>query len=142
MSDFSERLRELLADAGISMEQLSEKINVDVTTVRRWNRDAHSTFLSNLVALAGYFNCSLEFLAGRTETKLDYTPQPCPPFYERFRELMKENGITRYRFTRTTRFKDQYFSKWKHGADPHLETLIELSDYFKCTIDYLVGREK
>ena len=100
------------------------------------------SFLSQLVKLADYFDCSLDFLTGRTDTVLDYSPKPCPPFYARFREVMAERGITRYRMSKETKIKDSYFTEWSKGTDPHLFSLIEVADYLNVSVDYLVGREQ
>lgn len=140
-SNFSERLDELFIINDITIEQLSKKINIDETTARRWRRDANGTTLANLILLAEFFNCSIEYLSGRTDKKLDFTPKPTPDFYISFRHVLKENNITRYQFTKETRFKDQFLIKWKNGSSPHLQTLIEIANYIDCTIDYLVGRE-
>ena len=40
-------------------------------TVRRWKNGERDILLSQLVKLADYFQCSLDFLAGRSETVLD-----------------------------------------------------------------------
>lgn len=142
MSSFRERLSELMFYSNdIKSESLGNKLGLSGATIRRWLSGNQQIRLSNLIILADYFKCSLEFIAGRTDNKLDFTLKPCPPFYESFRNVLKQNKITRYRFIKETRFKDQYFSKWKKGADPQLETLTELADYFNCTLDYLVGRE-
>lgn len=34
-----------------------------------------------------------------------------------------------------------YFYNLEHGSEPLLSTLVELSNIFDCSIDYLIGRE-
>lgn len=139
---FGERLTELMIGTGTDCKTLAEALEVHVTTVQRWRRGAKLPFLSQFLKLADYFKCSLDFLVGRTDTELDYTPKLCPSFYERFRTLLFERGITRYRMDKETKIKDSYFTEWKKGADPHVLSLIEIADYLNVSLDYLVGRER
>ena len=143
MSNFSERLAELMFENNdIKSEQLGNELGISGATIRRWQSGNQEILLSNLIKLADYFNCSIDFLAARTENKLDFLPLPCPPFYNAFRSALEANKITRYRFTKETRFKDPFFTKWKKSADPHIQTLIEISNYLDISIDCLVGRDK
>lgn len=139
---FSERLSELIFEEQITNKLLANAINVNVTTIQRWRRDCTKIYLSNLVALCNYFNCSIDFIVGRIDKKLDFVPHECPPFYNQIRKIMQEKSITRYRMTKESKFKESYFHGWKNGSEPQLPTLIELADYFDVTIDYLICRER
>lgn len=142
LSTFSDRLSELMFENNdIKSEHLADKIDVSGATIRRWLLGNQQISLTNLLKLSNYFNCSLQFLSGKTDKKLDFTPKIYSNFYDNFRTILKEQKITRYRFTKETRFKDQYFTKSKNGSVPNLQTLIEIADYIDCTIDYLVGIE-
>lgn len=138
----NERLSDLMEERGIDTKKLSDLTKNPIQSINRWKRGSNQIYLSNLIKLCDTLDCSLEFLVGRTETILDYTPQKCPPFYERLREIMDTKGITRYRLVKETKIYDNYFTVWKKGRDPQLYTLIELANYLGCTIDYLIGREK
>jgi len=54
---------------------------------------------------------------------------------------MKSKGITTYQLQNETRYSGGYFYDWDRGADPKLSTLIELANYFNCSLDELVGLE-
>lgn len=140
VSKFGERLSELIFDAKINNRTLSSTIGVDVTTIRRWKHGTLDISLSHLLKLADYFHCSIDFLTGRSETQSEGIPKQCPPFYDRLREIMEKNNITRYRLVKETTIYDSYFTNWKRGVDIQLSTLIILANYFDCTIDYLIGR--
>lgn len=139
---FNETLSELMSDEKMDNKGLAKAINVNVTAVCRWRREATKIYLSNIISICDYFHCSLEYLFDRTDTKLDYIPHMRPPFYERIRAIMIEKGITRYQMTTESKFKESYFHRWKNGSEPQIPTLIELADYFGITLDYLVGRDR
>jgi transcriptional regulator with XRE-family HTH domain len=81
-------------------------------------------------------------LVGRSENKLDFTPHPCPPFYERLRGVMEARGITWYRIVKDGIVSDNNLSTWKNGASPQLQSVMDIADYFDCSLDLFVGREK
>ncbi len=143
MSNFklSERLIELMTLQNLNNEALGSVLNVSGKTIGRWKKGLYSIKLSNALKLANYFNCSLDFLTGRSENMLDFTPKPCPPFYEHFRAFLSHKKISRNKINRETNIKSSHFVDWKNGSDPNIISLIELADYLDITLDTLVGRE-
>ena len=142
MSNFGERLSELISDNEVSIQNFANSLGVTIQAVYRWKTNKKDINLSTLFKIASYFNCSLEFLAGRTEDdiKINYKKRPSL-FSDCIRAVMKEKNISTYALRKQTRFNNKYFQVWKNGADPKLSTLIELADYFNCTLDHLVGLE-
>lgn len=61
---------------------------------------------------------------------------------ERIAGLRKQKHLTQIQLAEKLHISDKAVSKWESNkSDPSLEMLIALSDYFKCTIDYLVKGE-
>ncbi len=140
--NIGERINELMIEKNIDTKTLVIDIGVTVSTVSRWrNNDKHMR-LSQIVKIANYLDCSLDFLTGRSDEVLDFQPQECPPFYPYLRMLLKLKGVSRNQINTNTRIKSSHFVDWKNGADPHILSLIELADYLDITLDILVGREK
>jgi len=140
-STFSERLKELIFDKGLSAEQLAVIVGVARSTAYRWTFEPVHIKRSHLIKVADYFECLIEYLIGRSEDSTKIIPKPCPNFVEQVRKIMKEQNISTYKLEKTSKFKWHYFTQWKRGSEPTLQTLIELAEYFDCTLDYLVGRE-
>lgn len=134
-------LTELMAEKGISNKELARVLGVTLGSVGRWKRGLHNMRLSQFIAIADYFNCSLDFLASRSNTVIDFIPKKCPPFYGRLMNILKSRNITQYRINADTKIKSSHFIDWKNGSEPQLNSLIELADYLNVTLDYLVGRE-
>lgn len=141
LSKFAERLSELMFDAKIKSELLGAAIGVSGSAIRRWLRGSGVINLTNLVTLADYFRCSIDYLVGKTENYITITPKPLPPFSKQIRKVLEEKGLSRYAMTKNTKFKDKYFWKWDKGTIPMLPNILELADILDCSIDYLVGRE-
>ena len=141
MPSFSEQLIDLMFEKNIKSHELAAAIGVNTSSVNDWKRGKYQLALSNLLKLADFFGCSLDFIMGRSETVLDYTPQPCPPFYPHFLSVLKACGVTAYRIRKETSIKGSFFSYWKTGADPYVAGLLVAADYLKVSLDYLVGRD-
>lgn len=139
----SDRLSELMIHKGVDSKTLAKEIGVSESTISRWKSNSKYMLLSGALKIADFFNCSLDFIVGRSETMIDFTPQRVlPHFYENLRSIMKQRNVTRYEINAKTKIKSSHFVDWGRGSDPHILSLVELADYLEVTLDYLVGREK
>ena len=60
--------------------------------------------------------------------------------YERFVQLLQENGITAYRVSKDTGVTQTTLSDWKTGrGNPKTATLKKIADYFGVSLDWLAG---
>lgn len=60
----------------------------------------------------------------------------------RIKELRLNKGLSQYDLEKNLSFTQNMISKWENEKNqPTLPALIELADFFNCSIDYLVGRE-
>ena len=125
----------------IKSEKLAQEIGVSGASVRSWRSGKQNIYLKNLLKLANYFECSLDFLVGLTENQDIVKVKSCPDFYENLRKVMKEKGISRYYLVHFTDLNDMSFTQWKKGSDVHIDKLIYLAKQLDCSIDHLVGRE-
>lgn len=142
IAKFSDRLTELMFDKGnLSPEQLGAILGIAASTIRCWKNGSRSIQLSYAVKLAGYFNCSLDFLCGRSETIIDFAPQKTISFYDGLMLYMKQNGISRYKIVKETKLSNGNFESWRKGSDPKIQTVIELADYLGTTIDSFICRD-
>ena len=61
-------------------------------------------------------------------------------FAERIVELKEEHDLSNLQFEKICGCKNQSISSWlTKGVYPKLINLMRLSDYFKCSIDYILG---
>lgn len=138
---FQERLSELMTDRNMNTISLGRAIGVSNETVRRWKNGQRSILLPQMIKLADFFCCSLDYLTGRSDVLLGYIVQPLPLFFDRLKEVMEEKSVSRYRLVKALPIYDSYFTNWKNGKSPNMLTLVMLADYLDTSIDYLVGRE-
>ena len=138
--NFGDSLTEILLNRNISVQKLAEDIGVSLATVYDWKKNDQDIKLSHLNAIANYFHCTIEYLIGRSDDETFVDKKRLPLFGARLRKVMTEKKITTYKL-RQKGYGSKHFENWDKGADPFLSTLIDLSNIFECSIDYLVGRE-
>lgn len=142
LANFGENLTELMFDNKISPEQLAKAIGIDFSEIYRYQRKEYLPNLSNAVKLADYFNCSVDGMLGLSPLRTDVKFKPAPPFSERFRVLLTENNTTRYRISKKTKININSLDAWYNGKfTPSLDKVMVLAKHFKCSVDYILGRE-
>lgn len=77
MSIFSERLKELRSERNVSQKDVASAIELSLRGFQYYEADKKEPTLSKVVALAEYFDVSIDYLVGRTDNqaahKTDYT---------------------------------------------------------------------
>ena len=63
-TNFAENLKELRLEKGIGQVELAEKIGVSKGIISLWENGKREPTLSSLVALAKYFDVSIDTLVG------------------------------------------------------------------------------
>lgn len=68
MFSFPERLKQLRIAKQVTQKEIAECLSVQVVTVQRYEYGDRLPKLDQLVALADYFNVSLDYLIGRSNS--------------------------------------------------------------------------
>lgn len=68
ISAFSERLKDLRIDAGMTSDQLAKKIGVTKSTISFWENGVNEPKASYIVACAKVFSVSTDYLLGLKDT--------------------------------------------------------------------------
>lgn len=63
------RLKELREERGISQVRLAIELNMNQNSISRYESGVREADYKTLIAIADYFNVSLDYLFGRTDCK-------------------------------------------------------------------------
>lgn len=69
--EFSERLKKLRKDAGLTQVDVSEKLGISQPAYASWERGIKKPTQDNLVKIAQVLNVSVDYLVGNSEEKVD-----------------------------------------------------------------------
>lgn len=140
VAKFCERLKELIAEHEITPQTLASAIGYN--EIYHWLSGKYMPSFANLIKLADYFKCSIDFLAGLSDDDNAVTVNQCPPFSEHFPLVVKKLGSNFYRLSKATKIDGRTMYDWVEGQYlPTLENLVKLAAALNCSIDFLVGRE-
>ncbi|MCL2798047.1 MAG: helix-turn-helix domain-containing protein [Firmicutes bacterium] len=145
---FAERLKFLIDDSDKKILEIAIELGIPQQMLYSYKSGKTTAQFCHFILLADYFKCSVDYLVGRTgldaeagEKKTVY--KECPPFSKRLKELFGLYKTTESRIYKIVQISRSRFHGWLSGKnEPSLPNLIKLAEYFDCTLDYLVGREK
>lgn len=143
LAKLSDTLNELITLNGLTEQALADKSGVPIACISSYVRGLQAPYVDTLVKLAEYFNCSIDYLLGRTDKICKNQRRKTVPFAQRFNELLKSNDCTSYNKTfGEMEISKSSFYEWKRGDSlPTFEKIVKLADFFGCSVDFILGRE-
>ena len=138
---FGESLTSIMLEKGIDNKRLATDLGVTQASISNWKANRTGIELTRLISLCNYFECSLEYLVGKTDTNTKPIKKTIENFGKQLRKVMRSKGVSTYTLQNETRYTGAYFYDWDKGTQPKLSTLIELANYLQCSLDELVGLE-
>lgn len=142
LSNFVERLDSLLFDNHLTVPEVAKHVDVSESTLYSYLRKDRQPDTIVLVRIADYFEVTTDFLLGREPESRATRFRPCPPFSEQIRKLLVRLTISKRKFCEKLPVTRSVLYYWMSGKSiPSLDYLIRLADYFKCSTDYILGRE-
>lgn len=62
-----ERLRQLRTEKGVSRQEVADNANIVLRTYQRYEKGEREPDATTIIALADYFDVSIDYLVGRTD---------------------------------------------------------------------------
>lgn len=142
MSEFGERLGELIFEKDLNEKQFAENVGICISCVSVYLQGKSMPTVASLVKIADYFNCSADFLLGREEENKSVKFKPCPPFPEQLLFLKSHFKCSAYQIYHNTNIAKSSYYEWLSGeSQPLLDNIIKLAELFDCSVDFILGRE-
>ena len=132
-----------MEERGLNRVQLARELGIAHTTLCGYLLDKHAPAYPVFVKLLYQFDCSADYLLGKDGLHTEERLLPVPPFHERLRCLLNEQGVSQERLKRELPVSGSVLYKWTSGkSQPSPETLLRLAEYLDCSVDYLIGRRR
>lgn len=138
---FQIRLTDLVEDCEVNKSALPNLIGIDYRSLSNALNYGIVPTPRILMRIADYFNVSIKYLLGTSDDEYFSKAKFKSDFKTRFDLLCAEKKVTHYKVSKDLHFDNSYITRWfKKNYLPSLELLETISDYFKVSIDYLLGR--
>lgn len=143
------RIKELRLNAGLTQKELANKLGCNQTAVGKYEREELEPNLDTLKKLSSIFECSVDYLISKeynfcvihNSSKDSSAEVKSAIFIERLKDLMIENNLNFNTLAKQTLIPVTTLSNYlNRGSLPSVTQLSILADFFKCSIDYLIGR--
>ena len=141
LSNFAERLKELMIENDLTASIIADKLRIDKSTVSKYLSQERAPSIENAIKLANFFDCTLDFMLGLVDENIKKDFKHCPQFSERLQFLFINKGKTKYALKKQTNISQSLLYYWLHDIySPSVDNVIKLSDFFNCSVDYVLGR--
>ena len=138
---FQKRFKSLLEESDYSRSEIAKLIPLSQSTLSNALTYGIIPSTKTLIKIADFFDISINFLLGKTDTEDFYKSSSPASFLSRFESLCSEKEVTHYKVAADCLFDKSNISRWiSKGFLPELEILELLCDYFNVSPDYLLGR--
>ena len=144
LSNFGERLSEVMFDKNITAKELSEQTNIGYNSLTRYLQGIRLPTFNVFAKLVTYFNCSADFILGLNEQpKYEETYQEIKPFSECLKNTLTHTKVSQYALQKQTGISWANFHYWLTGKrEPYIDSIIKIANALDVSIDYLLGRVK
>lgn len=141
LSKVSDRVRDLMEETGLNVSEFAKRTGLSASVISRILSCKRMPSCKTLIAIADAFRCSADFLLGYTENWNETTFKKCPPFHEQLDFLLKYFKVSKYKLEKDTGLPEETVNRWHKGKyDPTIEHIAELANYFRCSVDFILGR--
>ncbi len=145
LNTFAERLGELVEEDNTGYGHIASSVGINVHYLYAYTSDINTAMptVANLIKLADYFGCSLEYMIGLSDSNSSGSfHRELPDFASRFRQIVAEQGYTLYRLGVETNTSTTTYYRWLNNRSyPNIDSLLKVTNTIDVTLDYLIGRE-
>ena len=138
---FQKRFADMLNDNELSVKEFANIVGVSLPVIRLAYQFGIIPSVRPLIKIADFTEVSFDYLVGFTDTNDFIKAYSVSDFHSRYEELKNEKKVRDSQIANVMPFSRNFISEWKRNKTlPSLDYLKALADYFKVSIDYLLGR--
>lgn len=136
------RIKELRLIKGLKQSEVASDLNVAQNTLSTWEIGRYEPDNETLKQLSDYFGVTVDYLLGRPDTPIPYSPCCKDAIYmKRLIELRQKRGLTQREVAQFLGVDRTTYVKYERGdSEPNFDTILRLADFFETTTDYILGK--
>ena len=136
---FHEILKFLCEDRGLALKDLAGQSGISLQTLYALFERNRLPSFKICVSLCNFFDCSIDFILGLSQELTKNNNYNVENFVKNYKNLLVNRNISHYKVCQDTKLDESRFYDWQRGKLPYLSTIITLANYFKISVDELIG---
>lgn len=137
MTIFSERLKTLLIEEGLTGYDLKVKLGIPMQSILYWLQGAYYPSPKYLLVLVDFFSITADYLLGLDSCYVEEPPKKSQSFadtqksvLERLENYRRKEKITYYKLSKRLSVGQSTLKRWTLGSMPETAILIRISHYW------------
>ncbi len=141
MADFLTLIKNVLDEKNMKSEDLIDNNIVSRNTFYKYRQRYPS--LHTIINIVNYLQISMDYLFELSDVN-DFKAYSSDQskFYEKLKILIENNKLSNRKFCSDLHFSKDNILRWKRGTEPTVRRVVEIANYFNCSMDDLLEREK
>jgi len=137
MIDFIKLVENILEEQGKTKQSLFDDCVVSANTFFKYRQRYPS--LKTVIKIANYLNVSIDYLFEFVnENHFKQYNYENLKFYENLISCIESKKISSRQFCKDLGYSKDNILRWKNGIQPTVQRLLEMTQYFGCSIDDLI----
>lgn len=136
---FHEILKFLCEDRGLTLKELSKESKIALPTLYALFERNRLPSFQVCVKLCNFFDCSIDFVLGLSQDYKKNVVYCTDNFVKNYGKILKNKNLSHHKVCKDTKLDESRYFDWQKGKLPYLSTLITLANYFKISVDELIG---
>ena len=140
LENFGKRIKKLIEETGLTQTSFALNLGITQSKLSCWIRHKITPETHSLISACKTLNCSIDYLLGLSENSQIEIPKNSENFSARLKFLVKKRGVSGLEICRELNLNPSSFNRWINQISlPHLHNLFQLTKYFNCSADYILG---
>ena len=140
MTNFNDTLLQLIVKKEMSASAFARMVGIKDSTFYDMLRSENVT-LKNALKVVDYFGTSLDYFEKKTKRfTYKFNKDYKVDLYTTVKDYLKQYNISYLKLCRDIGISRANLTRWGQGGEPKYQTVVNLANYFKVSIDKFIGR--
>ena len=136
-----QRLSDIRNEAGMSQAKLSEELGVTQQAINTYENSDKDIMTSTILRIADYFNVSVDYLMGISESKDILEPRSNDECYKRIGDIRRLKRLSQKQMAELLGVSQQQVGRFESGKyDLSGKRFLQIAEVCDVSLDYLAGR--
>ena len=136
-----QRLSDLRNEAGMTQSKLAEELGVTQQAVNTYENSDKDIMTSTILRIADYFDVSVDYLMGVSESKDILEPRSNDECYKRIGDIRRLKRLSQKQMAELLGVSQQQVGRFESGKyDLSGKRFLQIAEVCDVSLDYLAGR--